>query len=633
MLATMNQIVNLLSGFQTQFPPTNNLLRTSTNPMTQATIQSGQITTESVHRRASGNKGKQIATGSQGKLVTCYNCRGQGHIARECKEKKQEKDSQWFKDKALLMEAKEKGVVLDAEAEAFLADVECTAHYDNSLAITTTTTFKEEQLDFDVDSDIDDYDNIISYHQYQSNIEVKNVPTEVSLVLSDQISMITILDDMRLKREGYMNTNKEQSLGNDSLKAELERYKTQVQNLEQKLYKSKAGSNSSVSSGAIIPVKSKAVASGLYVMTPKYIPPQKRINRETNSSLPRKETVTVVDLSNVLVNLPTGIKSFPDASKSKSKSDKKIHKNFPARSKKVKRDAKPPRNLNKKNRVDSSLNDKCIGFISKSVSVCKTCNKCLIFGNHDEFVVKSMNEEKPRAFSMSLTGSASHWLRNKPSSSIITWEDLKTMFLSKYCLPSRTAKKMEEINNFQQKPDDTLYQVWDRFKELLMKCPQHYLMEIQKVILFYNRLDVHTRQILDSIGAIPSKIAANAKISIQEMVEYSQKWHNGTSRTRSTETFNGLAAIQAQLNNLGREINKVNEKVYAAQVGCEQCKGPHYTKISHSKKRVKLSNKRTTLNLVDLSKERDIEQQLQDSTRGTMQALYTKNRGNLWKKP
>ncbi|GJV90875.1 hypothetical protein Tco_1538688 [Tanacetum coccineum] len=29
---------------------------------------------------------------------------------------------------------------------------------------------------------------------------------------------------------------------------------------------------------------------------------------------------------------------------------------------------------------------------------------------------------------------------------------------------------------------------------------------------------------------------------------------------------------------LRREIIKVNEKVYAAQVGCEQCKCPHYTK-------------------------------------------------------
>ncbi|GJX40896.1 hypothetical protein Tco_0255886 [Tanacetum coccineum] len=183
-----------------------------------------------------------------------------------------------------------------------------------------------------------------------------------------------------------------------------------------------------------------------------------------------------------------------------------------------------------------------------------------------------------RAFPMSLTGAASRWLRNKPSGSITTWEDLKTKFLSKYCPPARTAKKMEEINNFQQEPDETLYQAWERFKELLMKCPQHYLTEMQEVILFYNGLDVQTRQILDSKGAIPSKTVADAKVAIQEMAEYSQKWHNGTSRTRSTETSDGLAAIQAQLNNLGREIKKVNEKVYAAQVGCEQCKGPHYTK-------------------------------------------------------
>ncbi|GJW41213.1 hypothetical protein Tco_0067058 [Tanacetum coccineum] len=147
-----------------------------------------------------------------------------------------------------------------------------------------------------------------------------------------------------------------------------------------------------------------------------------------------------------------------------------------------------------------------------------------------------------RSFPMSLTGAASRWLRNKPSGSITTWEGLKTKFLNKYCPPARTAKKMKEINNFQQELDETLYQAWERFKELLMKCPQHYLTDMQK------------------------------------MAEYSKKWHNGTSRTRSTETSDGLAAIQAQLNNLGREIKKVNEKVYAAQVGCELCKGPYYTK-------------------------------------------------------
>ncbi|GKE42940.1 hypothetical protein Tco_1470224 [Tanacetum coccineum] len=135
-----------------------------------------------------------------------------------------------------------------------------------------------------------------------------------------------------------------------------------------------------------------------------------------------------------------------------------------------------------------------------------------------------------RVFPISLTGAVSRWLRNEPTSLIKTWEDLKTKFLNKYCPPGRTAKKMEEINNFQQE------------------------------------------------GAIPTKTAEDAKKAIQEMAEYSQKWHNGTSRGRSTETFDKLAAIQAQLNNLGREIKKVNEKIYVAQVRCEQCKGPHYTK-------------------------------------------------------
>ncbi|GJX25126.1 hypothetical protein Tco_0231422 [Tanacetum coccineum] len=142
-----------------------------------------------------------------------------------------------------------------------------------------------------------------------------------------------------------------------------------------------------------------------------------------------------------------------------------------------------------------------------------------------------------RAFPVSQTGAASRWIRNEPAGSILTWEVLKSNFLSKYCPHARTAKKIEEINNFQQEPDEILFRAWERFKELLIKCPHHYLTDMQ------------------------------------------EKWHNGTStKTRSTKTSEGLAAIQAQLNNLGREIKKVNEKVYAAQVGCELCKGLHYNK-------------------------------------------------------
>ncbi|GJY87657.1 hypothetical protein Tco_0502285 [Tanacetum coccineum] len=159
-----------------------------------------------------------------------------------------------------------------------------------------------------------------------------------------------------------------------------------------------------------------------------------------------------------------------------------------------------------------------------------------------------------RVFPMSLTGDVSHWLRNEPAASIDTWETLKNKFLSKYYPPARTTKKMEGINNFQQELDETLYQASKRFKELLLRCPQHYLTNMHEVILFYKGLDVPTRQILDSKGAIPCMNVADEKKAIQEMANHSQKWHNGTStRRRSTGTSDGL-------------------------VGCESCKGPHYTK-------------------------------------------------------
>nr|GFC18783.1 hypothetical protein [Tanacetum cinerariifolium] len=43
-----------------------------------------------------------------------------------------------------------------------------------------------------------------------------------------EISVITILYDLRSQLAGHLKVNKEQSLANDFLKVELERYKTQT---------------------------------------------------------------------------------------------------------------------------------------------------------------------------------------------------------------------------------------------------------------------------------------------------------------------------------------------------------------------------------------------------------------------
>nr|GEX49213.1 hypothetical protein [Tanacetum cinerariifolium] len=143
-------------------------------------------------------------------------------------------------------------------------------------------------------------------------------------------------------------------------------------------------SNSNVSNGIAVPEKPKVLAPGLYAMTPKYVPPQKRNNRKVNIPLPTKEKVSSVKQPNVSVNLSIGIKSVTKASKSKPRCETKTYRNLPARSENMKRVENPLRNLNKVNGVDSCLSVKHTEFISKSVSVSKTCNDCLVFGNHDK---------------------------------------------------------------------------------------------------------------------------------------------------------------------------------------------------------------------------------------------------------
>nr|GEY16081.1 hypothetical protein [Tanacetum cinerariifolium] len=173
-----------------------------------------------------------------------------GHVLRQCKVKKRVKDSQYFKDKMLLMEAKEKGAVLDAEAEAFLIDVDCTAPYDQPLAITTTNIFEvshEDAYDSDVDggphaaaafmtnlSSISGTNGATTSHvnEYQIDSKVQDVPTEVSSVSPGKISMITILDDLRNQLDGHLKVNQEQSMVNDSLRAELARCNLEIQTLE-----------------------------------------------------------------------------------------------------------------------------------------------------------------------------------------------------------------------------------------------------------------------------------------------------------------------------------------------------------------------------------------------------------------
>nr|GEV88526.1 uncharacterized mitochondrial protein AtMg00810-like [Tanacetum cinerariifolium] len=100
----------------------------------------------------SGNGGR---TSGQQRVVKCFNCQREGHMARQCTEPKRKRDSAWFKDKVLLVKAQGNGKVLNEEKLEFLADPGIAEGPVTQTIITNNATYQVDDLDA-YDSDCDD---------------------------------------------------------------------------------------------------------------------------------------------------------------------------------------------------------------------------------------------------------------------------------------------------------------------------------------------------------------------------------------------------------------------------------------------------------------------------------------------
>nr|GEV98480.1 reverse transcriptase domain-containing protein [Tanacetum cinerariifolium] len=119
LIACFNKAMTFLTAIASlRFSSTKNQLRTSFNTRNQATIQDGRVIVQQVQGRQgknySGTTYKGNATSSRGnttsgqaRIVKCYNCQGEGHMARQCTQPKRQRNAAWYKEKAMLAEAQE----------------------------------------------------------------------------------------------------------------------------------------------------------------------------------------------------------------------------------------------------------------------------------------------------------------------------------------------------------------------------------------------------------------------------------------------------------------------------------------------------------------------------------------------
>ncbi|GJR37499.1 retrovirus-related pol polyprotein from transposon TNT 1-94 [Tanacetum coccineum] len=296
----INHMMSFLTAVVTsRYPTTNNQLRNSSNPRQQATINNGRVTLQPIQGRqtsfaagtsrtytpgASGsNSGKQ-------RTVICYNCKGEGHMSRQCTKPKRKRDDSWFKEKVLLVQAQAHGQILNEEELAFLADPDIPEGQGTQTVITHNAAYQADDLDA-YDSDCDELNsakvalmanlshygsdalaevhnhdnmnnnvvnqavqvmpssqqsnvvnhseteitsdsNIIPYSQYVIESQQATVQNSNSSAQQDDL-ILSVIEQLKTQVANCTKINLENKSVNDTLTAELERYKEQVKVLKE----------------------------------------------------------------------------------------------------------------------------------------------------------------------------------------------------------------------------------------------------------------------------------------------------------------------------------------------------------------------------------------------------------------
>ncbi|GJW29325.1 reverse transcriptase domain-containing protein [Tanacetum coccineum] len=112
-------------------------------------------------------------------------------------------------------------------------------------------------------------------------------------------------------------------------------------------------------------------------------------------------------------------------------------------------------------------------------------------------------------FLFSLEGAARIWLEKEPPRSILTWDDLVSKFINQFFPPSKTTNLRNEITNFQQRFDESFYEAWDRFNDLLGACPHHGFSELHQLDTFYNALNSNDQDSLNFAAEIVAKVGTS----------------------------------------------------------------------------------------------------------------------------
>ncbi|GJX95817.1 retrovirus-related pol polyprotein from transposon TNT 1-94 [Tanacetum coccineum] len=227
----------LAKYFKRLYKPTNNNLRTSSNsrnktedttPRYNNDNQSGQFRNQRTMIVAGAREtvGSQVV---QQNGIQCFNCKGFGHYAKECRKPKRVKDYSYHKEKMMMCKQAEQGVPLQAEQADWLADTdeeideqELEAHYSFMAKIQEVLPEESSSTEQPLEQVQNNDENNVFANERQHS---ENNTAECA---DERDALANLIANLTLDTEENKTILKQLKKANASLTQELEECKTNL---------------------------------------------------------------------------------------------------------------------------------------------------------------------------------------------------------------------------------------------------------------------------------------------------------------------------------------------------------------------------------------------------------------------
>nr|GFB95699.1 hypothetical protein [Tanacetum cinerariifolium] len=167
-------------------------------------------------------------------------------------------------------------------------------------------------------------------------------------------------------------------------------------------------------------------------------------------------------------------------------------------------------------------------------------------------------------FRYSLMHHAAAWYDHLPRNSIHTFDDMMRKFLSKYFPPSMVTKLRNEITDFRQKPNESLFEAWEHYKV---------------------SIDRHRDTINAAVGGnFMQKTPEECYDLIDNMTAHHNHWDTSATRDETSRSiFSTTTTIESpevvrrfeMMNKFFQERMKQMQTVKSVDTKCEPCGGPY----------------------------------------------------------